>query len=161
MTERQIATFGGGCFWGVEAGFRGCEGVLDVTVGYAGGTTRSPTYEDVCSGETGHAEVVRVVFDPARISYRDLLTVFWSLHDPTERNRQGPDIGTQYRSVIFYHTQAQREAAEAAVRALQDSGRFGEKTIETEILPAGTFWRAEDYHQNYLNKKGRASCHLS
>ncbi|TCS62490.1 peptide-methionine (S)-S-oxide reductase MsrA [Varunaivibrio sulfuroxidans] len=159
MTERQVATFGGGCFWGVEAGFRKCDGVLETVVGYAGGTMETPTYEDVCSGASGHAEVVRVVFDPARVSYRDLLETFWTIHDPTQRNRQGPDVGAQYRSIILYHTNEQRDEATEVVRALTDCGRFG-AAIETEILPVGSFWRAEDYHQNYLEKKGQAVCRI-
>jgi peptide-methionine (S)-S-oxide reductase len=149
------ATFAAGCFWGVEAAFGRARGVTDTKVGYTGGRTNNPTYEQVCSKTTGHAEAVRVQFDPAKISYEQLLEVFWSCHDPTQLNRQGPDIGAQYRSAIFYHDEAQRTAAEASKRALEESGRFG-RPIVTEITPVGTFWRAEDYHQRYLERRGRA-----
>jgi peptide-methionine (S)-S-oxide reductase len=154
-TER--ATFGAGCFWGVEAAFRLIPGVVDAAVGYEGGTTANPTYQDVCSDETGHAEVVEVTFDPSRVPYEKLLDVFWENHDPTQLNRQGPDVGRQYRSAIFFHTPAQREAAEASKDRLEKSGRF-RRPIVTEITPASAFWRAEEYHQRYLEKRGLASC---
>ena len=149
MTETAI--FGAGCFWGVEAAFRRVDGVMETAVGYCGGTAAAPTYHEVCSGRTGHAEVVRVVFDPARVSYESLLELFWQVHDPTQVNRQGPDIGTQYRSVIFYASEAQREAAEASKAALVAAGR----PIATRIDPAGAYWMAEDYHQQYLEKNRR------
>jgi peptide-methionine (S)-S-oxide reductase len=154
----QLATFGAGCFWGVEAAFRKLNGVVSTAVGYMGGTLANPTYEDVCTDRTGHAEVVQVEFDPSRVSYDDLLRVFWENHDPTTLNRQGPDVGTQYRSAIFFHTPEQ-EAAARASKDRQASGRFA-RSIVTEITPAGTFWRAEEYHQQYLEKRGQASCHI-
>jgi peptide-methionine (S)-S-oxide reductase len=157
MTEK--ATFGAGCFWGVEARFRETPGVTDTAVGYAGGATQRPTYRDVCSDETGHAEVVEVTFDPARVEFRALVDEFFSLHDPTQVNRQGPDVGTQYRSVIFVHDDAQRAVAEQAKASLEASRRF-KKPIATVIEPAKTFWRAEEYHQRYLEKRGLASCHI-
>jgi peptide-methionine (S)-S-oxide reductase len=153
------ATFAAGCFWGVEEAFRQVPGVTGTAVGYEGGTTDRPTYEDVCTDTTGHAEVVEVEYDPARASYEQLLDVFWANHDPTQLNRQGPDFGTQYRSTIFYHTPEQRAAAEASKAALQASGRF-RRPVVTEVTPAGPFWRAEEYHQRYLQKRGRGSCHL-
>lgn len=153
----EKATFGAGCFWGVESTFRNIEGVTDVTVGYAGGKTENPTYDDVCSDATGHAEVVQVEFDPAIISYEKLLDVFWSSHNPTTLNRQGPDVGTQYRSVIFYHSPEQRAAAEASKAALEKSGKF-RSPIVTAIEPAPKFYRAEEYHQRYLEKRGRTHC---
>ena len=149
--------FGAGCFWGVEATFRKVTGVKDVAVGYAGGTTENPTYEDVCGDETGHAEVVHVEFDPALVSYRQLLDIFWSNHDPTTLNRQGPDVGTQYRSVIFYYTREQKAVAEEAKAELEKSGRF-RRPIVTQIEPAPPFFRAEEYHQRYLEKRGLAHC---
>lgn len=155
----EKATFGAGCFWGVEATFRQVPGVVDAAVGYAGGTKESPTYEDVCSDETGHAEVVEVEFDPAKVDYRKLLDVFWTNHDPTTLNRQGPDVGTQYRSVVFYHSPEQKAAAEESKAELERSGRF-KRPIVTQIEPAPTFWRAEDYHQRYLEKRGIAHCHI-
>jgi peptide-methionine (S)-S-oxide reductase len=155
----EKATFGGGCFWGVEAAFRQIPGVMATTVGYSGGTLANPSYKDVCTDRTGHAEAVEVEYDPDRVSYEKLLDVFWSNHDPTTRNRQGPDIGTQYRSVIFYHTPEQKAAALAAKHKLEHSGRY-KKPIVTQILPAATFWRAEDYHQQYLEKRGLSSCHI-
>ncbi|HSP44866.1 MAG TPA: peptide-methionine (S)-S-oxide reductase MsrA [Chthoniobacterales bacterium] len=154
-TER--ATFGAGCFWGVEAVFRAIPGVTDAAVGYAGGTTENPTYEDVCSHGTGHAEVVQVKFDPAIVSYDHLLDVFWSNHNPTTLNRQGPDVGDQYRSVIFYHSPEQQSAAEASKAGLEKNGRF-KRPIVTDIQPAPPFYRAEDYHQRYLEKRGLAHC---
>ena len=155
----EKATFGAGCFWGVEAAFRQMKGVVSTAVGYMGGTLTNPTYQDVCTDRTGHAEVVQVEFDPAQVSYQDLLRVFWENHDPTTLNRQGPDVGTQYRSVIFYHTPEQQAAAQASKAALEKSGAF-RRPIVTEIQPAPEFWRAEEYHQQYLEKRGEASCHL-
>lgn len=151
------ATFGAGCFWGVEDIFRKLEGVMDTQVGYAGGDFDHPSYQDVCSGVTGHAEVVEVTYDPEIISYTDLLDIFWNIHDPTTLNRQGPDIGTQYRSVIFYHNSKQEELALESKKSLEASGRY-EREIVTEIKPAGNFWRAEEYHQQYIEKTGRKSC---
>jgi len=155
----EKATFGAGCFWGVEAAFRQMKGVVSTAVGYMGGTLTNPTYQDVCTDRTGHAEVVQVEFDPAQVSYQDLLRVFWENHDPTTLNRQGPDVGTQYRSVIFYHTPEQQAAAQASKAALEKSGAF-RRPIVTEIQPAPEFWRAEEYHQQYLEKRGLAHCHL-
>ena len=154
----EKATFGAGCFWGVEAEFRELPGVIDTTVGFSGGHTADPSYRDVCTGQTGHAEVCEVQFDPAKISYEQLLDAFWQMHDPTTRDRQGPDFGTQYRSVIFYHNAEQKAAAEASKAALEASGRF-KRPIVTEILAAGPFYRAEDYHQRYLEKQGRVGRH--
>ena len=153
------ATFGAGCFWGVEEEFRKLPGVLATAVGYSGGKHDNPTYEDVCTDTTGHAEVVEVDYDPDRVSYDALLDVFWNGHNPTQLNRQGPDVGTQYRSVIFFHTPEQEAAARASKEKLQKSGRFP-KPIVTEVSPAQTFWRAEDYHQQYLAKRGLGSCHV-
>ena len=151
------ATFGAGCFWGVEATFRNLDGVVTAAVGYAGGTTENPSYEDVCSHKSGHAEVVEVEFDPARISYDKILETFWANHDPTTLNRQGPDVGDQYRSVIFYHSPAQQSAAEASKAAQERSGRF-RRPIVTLIEPAPKFYRAEEYHQRYLEKRGQTHC---
>ncbi|MBA2564643.1 MAG: peptide-methionine (S)-S-oxide reductase MsrA [Gemmatimonadetes bacterium] len=159
MAISEKATFGAGCFWGVEAAFRKVEGVLSTAVGYLGGTYENPTYKDVCSGRTGHAEVVEVTYDPARAAYEDLLVVFWENHDPTALNRQGPDVGSQYRSAIFVHTPDQEKAATASKKELEESGRF-RGPIVTEITPASTFYMAEDYHQQYLEKRGRAQCHI-
>ena len=156
MTE--IATFGAGCFWGIEAGFRRVPGVLNATVGYSGGHTPNPTYQDVCTDETGHAEVVQVTFDPAKLSYEQLLGAFWQMHDPTQVNRQGPDSGSQYRTAIFFHSPEQEAAAKKSKAALEASGKL-RRPIATEITPAGTFYRAEEYHQKYLEKRGAASCH--
>ena len=153
----EKATFGAGCFWGVEEMFRKIKGVASATSGYAGGTTENPTYQEVCSDQTGHAEVVEVEFDPAEAPYEQLLDVFWSNHDPTTRNRQGPDFGSQYRSVVFYHSPEQKIAAEAKLAELDKSGRF-RRPIVTQIEPAPTFYRAEDYHQQYLAKRGRSHC---
>jgi peptide-methionine (S)-S-oxide reductase len=149
----EKATFGAGCFWGIEASFRKIEGVASTTVGYAGGSFKDPTYKDVCSGKTGHAEVVQVEYDPSKVSYEELLRVFWNIHDPTTLNRQGPDIGTQYRSAVFFHNPEQEAAAAASKQKLQSSGRY-QKSIETEITPASEFYRAEDYHQQYFEKCG-------
>ncbi|MBA3521670.1 MAG: peptide-methionine (S)-S-oxide reductase MsrA [Gemmatimonadales bacterium] len=159
MTDTQKATFGAGCFWGVEVAFRQVEGVESAMVGYLGGTYPNPTYEDVCTGRTGHAEVVEVTYDPSRVSYEDLLNVFWANHDPTTLNRQGPDRGTQYRSAIFYHDESQQQAAEGSKEQMNQSGRFA-KPIVTEITPTSTFYLAEEYHQRYLEKRGLASCHV-
>jgi peptide-methionine (S)-S-oxide reductase len=153
------ATFGAGCFWGVEEEFRKVPGVRDTAVGYSGGRLENPTYEDVCTDRTGHAEVVEVEYDPARVSYETLLDVFWNGHNPTQLNRQGPDVGTQYRSAIFFHTPEQEAAARASKERLEKSGRFP-RPIVTEISPAQRFWRAEDYHQRYLEKRGLGSCHV-
>ncbi|HNR32202.1 MAG TPA: peptide-methionine (S)-S-oxide reductase MsrA [Candidatus Hydrogenedentes bacterium] len=155
----EQATFGAGCFWGVEAAFRRIDGVTATSVGYMGGALESPTYKDVCTDRTGHAEVVEVVYDPDKVSYDALLDVFWTCHDPTQVNRQGPDFGTQYRSVVFFHTPEQEAAARASKDALDRSGKHA-RPIATEIQPAATFWRAEEYHQQYLEKRGLAHCHL-
>ena len=155
----QRATFAAGCFWGVEAAFREIDGVVQTAVGYSGGRTADPTYRQVCGHRTGHAEAVEVWFDPAVVSYEDLLARFWQMHNPTTRNRQGLDFGSQYRSAIFYHDDAQRAAAEASKQAADTSGRFP-RPIVTLIVPAATFYRAEDYHQQYLDKRGLGSCHL-
>lgn len=157
MTE--TATFGAGCFWGIEAAFRRIPGVVDAAAGYSGGHTVNPTYKDVCTDETGHAEVVQVTFDPSQVTYDKLLDAFWQMHDPTQVNRQGPDFGSQYRTGIFFHSPEQKAAAEKSKAALQASGKF-RKPIATEITPAGPFYRAEDYHQRYLEKRGAASCHI-
>jgi peptide-methionine (S)-S-oxide reductase len=153
------ATFGAGCFWGVEAAYRQIPGVLSTSVGYLGGTMKNPTYKDVCTGKTGHAEVVQVTYDPSRVTYDDLLTVFWENHDPTTLNRQGPDIGPQYRSAIFYHDEAQKKAAESSKEERDKSGRY-RRPIVTEITPATEYYEAEDYHQQYLEKRGLSSCHI-
>ena len=155
--NRQTATFAAGCFWGVEADFRDIPGVLDTEVGYLGGTTQNPTYRDVCTDRTGHAEAVQVTFDADEVSYDTLVDAFWSLHDPTERNRQGPDFGSQYRSAIFYEDEAQHAAAEASKARAQ--AKFS-RPIATEIVPHQTFYRAEDYHQRYLEKQGRRTCRI-
>jgi len=157
MTEK--ATFGAGCFWGVEAAFGEIPGVVETAVGYEGGTLDNPTYKDVCTDRTGHAEVVQVTYDPARVTYEELLKQFWNLHDPTTMNRQGPDAGTQYRSVVFFHTPEQQKAAVAVKEELARSGKFS-RPIVTQIVPASTFFRAEEYHQKYLEKRGAKSCHI-
>ncbi|HKV28167.1 MAG TPA: peptide-methionine (S)-S-oxide reductase MsrA [Candidatus Acidoferrales bacterium] len=157
MTE--IATFGAGCFWGVEAAFRRLPGVIDVAAGYSGGQMPNPTYKDVCSHKTGHAEVVQVTFDPQKISYDQLLDTFWEIHNPTQVNRQGPDVGTQYRSAIFVHSPEQQVIAEKSKAALATSEKF-QRPIATEITTAGPFYRAEEYHQKYLEKHGAESCHF-
>lgn len=153
----ELATFGAGCFWGVELRFRAIEGVLDAAVGYTGGTTDNPDYHAVCTGTTYHAEVVRLSYDPALVDYDTLLNAFWQMHNPTTPDRQGPDVGTQYRSVIFYHTEAQRMLAEHSKTQLENAGVF-DQAIVTQIEPAVTFYRAEEYHQQYLAKRGQGAC---
>jgi len=153
----QKATFAAGCFWGVEAAFSKVKGVTSTTVGYTGGHLENPTYQDVCSDKTGHAEAVEITYDPAKVSYEQLLEVFWSIQDPTAFNRQGPDVGSQYRSAIFFHNKEQESSAKESKQKLQQSGRF-KREIVTEITPASTFYRAEEYHQRYLEKRGRTSC---
>lgn len=153
------ATFAAGCFWGVEDAFRHFEGVQSTTVGYTGGTMKNPTYEDVCTGRTGHAEAVELEYDPSKVSYEQLLGVFWESHDPTTLNRQGPDVGTQYRSAIFFHDAAQEASARGSKTLLDKSGVFN-RPIVTEVLAAPEFYRAEDYHQQYFEKRGMKSCHL-
>lgn len=155
----EKATFGAGCFWGVEARFAEMNGVLDTSVGYEGGALDHPTYKEVCTDRTGHAEVVQVTFDPSRVSYETLLDTFFALHDPTLLNRQGPDWGTQYRSVIFTETDVQVPQANAKIAELSASGTF-RKPIVTQVVPAQTFWKAEEYHQKYLEKRGMVSCHI-
>ena len=155
----QKATFAAGCFWGVEATFRQIPGVISTRVGYIGGHTENPTYKEVCTDRTGHAEAVEVEFDPSKVGYKDLLQVFWENHDPTQVNRQGPDWGAQYRTAIFYHSPEQQAQAEASKQALEKSHRYP-KPIATQIVPAVTFYPAEDYHQQYLEKRGLASCHI-
>ena len=157
VMETEKATFGAGCFWGVEETFRNLKGVVSTAVGYAGGSKENPTYEDVCTDRTGHAEVVEVEYHPDEISYEQLLEVFWSNHNPTTLNRQGPDVGAQYRSAIFYHSPEQKTAAEASKDRLQSSGRFT-RPVVTVIEPASKFWRAEEYHQQYLKKRGQTHC---
>ncbi len=159
MSGTGKAMFGAGCFWGVEAAFRGIEGVVSTAAGFAGGTVEAPSYKQVCTGRTGHAEVVRIEFDPSRVTYDRLLNVFWEAHDPTTLNRQGPDVGTQYRSVIFYYDPEQGKAARAAKEKLDASGRYSDPIV-TEVLPAPEFYMAEDYHQQYLEKRGQADCRL-
>lgn len=151
--QKEIATFGAGCFWGVEAAFHKVPGVMDTTVGYMGGLLEHPTYEDVCTNTTGHVEVVQVTYDPEKVSYAELLKIFWRIHDPTQINQQGPDIGSQYRSVIFYHTEEQKREAEKSKAELDASGKL-KKPVATAVEPALTFWRAEEYHQRYAEKHG-------
>ena len=155
----EKAPFGAGCFWGVEEVFRKIKGVEKTTVGYMGGTLKNPTYEDVCTDKTGHAEVIQVEYDPKKVSYENLLEIFWGIHNPTQLNRQGPDYGTQYRSVIFYHDEKQKKIAEASKDKLGKSKKYS-KPIATEITRAGEFYKAEEYHQRYLQKKGLASCKI-
>ncbi len=159
MTTATLATFGGGCFWGVEELFRTTHGVTDTVSGYMGGTSENPTYKDVCSNSTNHAEVVQLTYDADNISYDELLDIFFSNHNPTQMNRQGPDIGTQYRSVIFTHDGQQKDAAELYIKKLTDEKRFSQPIV-TKICPAETFWIAEDYHQQYLQKRGLSVCHI-
>ncbi|HKX13113.1 MAG TPA: peptide-methionine (S)-S-oxide reductase MsrA [bacterium] len=154
----QKAIFAAGCFWGVEEAFRSLPGVLDSVVGYTGGKTEDPTYKEVCTDRTGHAEAVLVEYDPEKISYDRLLEVFWANHDPTTKDRQGPDIGSQYRSAIYFFSPEQQQAAQASKQAMEASGKF-RRPIVTEITPAATFYRAEDYHQRYLEKRGLSHCH--
>jgi len=154
----ERATFAAGCFWGIEAAFAQVPGVVETAVGYLGGHLDNPTYQDVCSGQSGHAEVVEVRFDPAQVSYETLLALFWKIHDPTTLNRQGPDVGTQYRSGIFVHNEAQQAAASASLKTEQESGRYP-RPIVSEITLAATFYRAEEYHQQYLAKRGMSNCH--
>ncbi len=153
------ATFAAGCFWGVEATFGQIEGVTRTEVGYTGGSTENPSYKDVCTDRTGHAEAVQVEYDPDKVSYDRLLDVFWANHDPTTLNRQGPDVGSQYRSAIFFHSPDQEAEAKASKEALDKSGRF-RRPIVTQIVPAVTFYPAEEYHQKYLEKRGLATCHI-
>jgi peptide-methionine (S)-S-oxide reductase len=154
----EKATFGAGCFWGVEAAFAAIPGVLTTAVGFEGGSLERPSYKDVCTDQTGHAEVVELEFDPAQVSFEKLLDAFFTLHDPTTLNRQGPDWGTQYRSAIFFHSPQQETQARAKIE--QVAARFQPKHIVTKVEPAQTFWRAEEYHQRYLEKRGQASCHI-
>jgi peptide-methionine (S)-S-oxide reductase len=156
----EKATFGAGCFWGVEAAFAAISGVTATAVGYEGGKLERPSYQDVCTDSTGHAEVVELDFDPEKVGYETLLDAFFSLHDPTTLNRQGPDWGTQYRSAIFFHSREQEAEALAKIEQLTVEGRFKPKKIVTKVEPAQTFWRAEEYHQKYLEKRGQASCHI-
>jgi peptide-methionine (S)-S-oxide reductase len=158
QSHLEKATFGAGCFWGVEETFRQLKGVQSTAVGYAGGTSKNPTYEDVCTGTTGHAEAVQIQYDPSVIPYEELLKVFWNCHNPTTFNKQGPDIGEQYRSVIFFHTPEQEARARKSKSELEQSGKW-KNPIVTEIIPAGTFYRAEEYHQQYLRKRGLGICH--
>jgi peptide-methionine (S)-S-oxide reductase len=155
----ETATFGAGCFWGVEARFQQEPGVTETAVGYEGGKLDNPTYKDVCTDRTGHAEVVDVKFDPAKVSYQRLLDLFFELHDPTQLNRQGPDWGAQYRSVVFFHSPEQEAAAKSTIARLTEQKAF-KKPIVTQVVPAETFWRAEEYHQKYLEKRGAVSCHI-
>ena len=153
----ERAIFAAGCFWGIEAAFKKLNGVVSATSGYTGGHTENPTYEDVCTGKTGHAEAVEIFFDPSKISYKELLEVFWKIHDPTTLNRQGPDIGSQYRSAIFYHSKEQEKLAGESKRKLEENKTFKNKIV-TEIVKATEFYKAEDYHQNYYEKHGINSC---
>ncbi|MHC1688425.1 MAG: bifunctional methionine sulfoxide reductase B/A protein [Methanothrix sp.] len=154
----ELATFAAGCFWGVESLFKQVKGVLETTVGYTGGTVSNPTYRQVCTGITGHAEAVQIKYDPKKVSYEELLSLFWRMHDPTTPNRQGPDVGTQYRSAIFYHDEAQRKVAERSKEEFDRSGVYLKKAT-TQIVPASTFYEAEDYHQDYFEKQGGGACH--
>jgi peptide-methionine (S)-S-oxide reductase len=160
MTREEKATFAAGCFWGVEAAFRQVKGVISTRVGYTGGRTEHPTYEEVCSGRTGHAEAVEVIFDAGIVSYRELLDLFWSIHDPTQLNRQGPNYGTNYRSAIFYHSDEQKILAEGSRKNLAESGRYGRRQIVTEIVAATPFYAAEDYHQQFFEKQGKKGCRI-
>ena len=160
MTKSDTATLAAGCFWGVEAAFSKMKGVTSTAVGYTGGRTQKPTYRDVCSDTTGHAEAVEVLFDPSIVTYEQLLDAFWAMHDPTTRNRQGPDAGSQYRSAIFYHSSEQAAAAVASKAKLEKSGKL-KRPIVTEVVPATAFWRAEEYHQQYFKKHPNAVCHVT
>jgi peptide-methionine (S)-S-oxide reductase len=153
----EKASFAAGCFWGVEATFRDLKGVVSTSVGYMGGHTEDPTYGDVCTGSTGHAETVQIIYDPTKISYEKLLETFWNKHDPTTKNRQGPDVGSQYRSIIFYHNEEQKKLAVESKKKLDESGKYKQPVV-TEIIPAPKFYPAEDYHQQYLEKRGRKFC---
>jgi peptide-methionine (S)-S-oxide reductase len=155
----QLATFAAGCFWGVEESFRKIKGVKSTMVGYIGGLRANPTYRDVCTDLTGHAEAIQLQYDPDEVTYEELLKVFWSIHNPTTRNRQGPDVGSQYRSVIFYHTPEQELSAKRTIEELEKSGRFSNRIV-TEIVPATIFYKAEEYHQRYYQKKGGGSCYF-
>lgn len=155
----EKATFGAGCFWGVQTTFDRMDGVVETAVGYEGGTLENPSYRDVCTDRTGHAEVIEMTFDPARVSYRQLLDIFFSTHNPTQVNRQGPDHGSQYRSVIFFHMPEQRQAADETIARLTAARKFSQPIV-TQIVPAATFWTAEEYHQKYLEKRGMAACHI-
>lgn len=159
MAATKKATFGAGCFWGIEAAFRQVPGVISTSVGYMGGSLDEPSYRQVCTGRTGHAEVVQVTYDPERLSYDDVLAVFWDNHDPTTRDRQGPDVGTQYRSAVFFHDDDQAAAARRSIEELDASGRL-RRPVVTEVSPAATFWPAEDYHQQYLEKRGLSTCRI-
>ena len=159
MIQTDTATFAAGCFWGVQAEFDKVKGVVKTTVGYTGGRTEHPTYQQVCTDKTGHAEAVQVVYDPDTVSYEQLLDVFWSIHDPTTKNRQGPDYGSQYRSAIFYHSSAQQATAVTSKEKLDKSGKL-KRPVVTEITAAGKFWPAEEYHQKYFEKHGGGSCHI-
>jgi peptide-methionine (S)-S-oxide reductase len=156
----EKATFGAGCFWGVEAAFAAIPGVLATAVGYEGGTMDRPTYKDVCTDQTGHAEVVELDFDPEKVTYEALLDKFFEMHNPTTLNRQGPDWGAQYRSAVFFHSPEQEKSAREKIEQLTAAGRFKPMRIVTQVVPAQTFWRAEEYHQRYLEKRGAASCHI-
>ena len=156
----EKAMFGAGCFWGVEAAFRQIEGVTQTAVGYAGGSMEKPTYKDVCRAQTGHAEVVLVTYDPTKVNYKTLVDLFWKSHDPTQLNRQGPDVGSQYRSAIFYFNDEQKQIAAESMEQLQQSDLYKDRGIVTQIEAASAFWIAEDYHQQYLEKRGLSSCHL-
>ena len=160
-TSTLEATFGAGCFWGVEAAFRKLHGVTKTRVGYMGGKKYQPTYDDVCTDLTGHAEVVRIEFNPLQMTYHELLAIFWEIHDPTQLNRQGPDFGSQYRTVIFYHNDEQKKVATSTLNELQTANKYAGRPVVTTIEPAAHFWPAEDYHQQYLEKRGLASCHVS
>ena len=155
----EIATFGAGCFWGIEEAFRQVKGVVDTKVGYFGGRLDNPTYQDVCNDSTGHAEVVQVVFDTTVLSYDELLNVFWRIHDPTQINRQGPDVGSQYRTVIFYHNSRQEKTARESILKLNEAGVY-RKQLATQVVPAAQFYSAEEYHQRYLEKRGLSQCHI-
>lgn len=157
--EVQKVIFGAGCFWGVQDAFEQISGVISTRVGYAGGNTKQPTYEEVCTGKTGHIEVTEVLYDPKKVSFEELLNAFWKMHDPTQGDKQGPDVGTQYRSVIFYYTEKQKDLAQVLKELLDTSGKLG-APITTEIRPAPEFYEAEEYHQHYFKKHGGGACHL-